>query len=108
MRTILAGIVLVAVVAATTHIAPTPTQAQEKKDKGKPKKGGTIEIALGKDDKFRFFVRDSEGKLLALSGPGGFATEKDAHDAIDHLKEVLASAKITTKKPDKDKDKSDK
>ena len=57
-------------------------------------------IAAGKDEKFRFFVRDSEGKLLAMSGPGGFATEKDAKDAIETLKEVIASAKVSTKKSD--------
>ena len=78
----------------STDIVPTPTQAQDKKDKGKPKetkKAGTIEIAAGKGEKFRFFVRDSEGKLLAMSGPGGFATEKDAEKAVETLKEVIAS-----------------
>src|SRR4051794_12288783 len=58
--------------------------AKEKKDA----KAGIIEITKGKDDKFRFFVRDVEGKLLAMSGPGGFATPKDAEAAIDQLKDV--------------------
>jgi uncharacterized protein YegP (UPF0339 family) len=64
-----------------------------KKDDKKDAKAGVIEITKGKDDKFRFFVRDGEGKLLAMSGPGGFATPKDAEAAIDHLKEVISKAK---------------
>jgi len=100
---------MIAAMAAFTGVNTTPTMAQAtKKDKDKDsKKGkdakpaGVIEIAEGKDDKFRFFVRNSEGKLLAMSSPGGFATEKDAKEAIDDLKDVISSAKVTTKKPDK-------
>lgn len=75
--------------------------AKDKKDDKKDAKAGFIEIAKGKDDKFRFFVRDGEGKLLAMSGPGGFATQKDAETAIDHLKAVVAKAKVNVKKDDK-------
>jgi uncharacterized protein YegP (UPF0339 family) len=79
-------------------------KAAKKEDKKKDAKAGVIEIAKGKDDKFRFFVRDSEGKLLAMSGPGGFASPKDAEEAIDHLKEVVGKAKVVAKDKDKDKD----
>lgn len=83
-------------------MGPDAVVAQVKKDDKTTKarkdtKAGVIEIAKGKDDKFRFFVRDSEGKLLAMSGPGGFATPKDAESAIDQLKEVVAKAKVVTK-----------
>jgi hypothetical protein len=69
-----------------------------KKDAGKAKadtKAGVIEIAQGKDDKFRFFVRDGDGKLLAMSGPGGFATAKDAEAAVEQLKAVVEKAKVS-------------
>src|SRR5262245_27913512 len=74
------------------------TQKEDKTAKDrKDNKAGDIEIAKGKDDKFRFFVRDSEGKLLAMSGPGGFATSKEAETAIAQLKEVVAKAKVVVK-----------
>jgi uncharacterized protein YegP (UPF0339 family) len=102
MPKILAGVLMLAFVVGLSTVSSPPTQAQDKtktKDKAKSAvKGGIIEIAAGKDDKFRFFVRDADGKLLAMSGPGGFATEEDAHAAIDHLKAVVSSAKVTTKK----------
>jgi hypothetical protein len=71
-------------------------KARSSKDSDKKlSKAGVIEITKGKDDKFRFFVRDGEGKLLAMSGPGGFATPKEAEEAIDRMKEVLAKAKVS-------------
>lgn len=70
------------------------------------KAAGVIEIGEGKDGKFRFFVRDSEGKLLAMSGPGGFASVDDAKTAIESLRDVVAKAKVTmAKKKSKSKDK---
>jgi hypothetical protein len=68
-----------------------------------PAAAGVIEIGEGKDGKFRFFVRDGEGKLLAMSGPGGFASAKDAEAAVRELKEVVSRAKVTIlKKGSKD------
>lgn len=61
----------------------------------KPASTGVVEVAEGKDGKYRFFVRNGEGKLLAMSSPTGFATANDAQKAIDELKEVLARAKVT-------------
>lgn len=67
----------------------------------------TIEIGEGKDGKFRFFVRDEDGKLLAMSQPpGGFATEKDAREAIDVFKATVAKAKVVLKKSEAVKDKA--
>jgi len=63
-----------------------------------PAAAGVIEIGEGKDGKFRFFVRDSEDKLLAMSGPGGFSSTKDAETAIQKLKDVVKTAKVTTLK----------
>src|SRR5262245_6846916 len=65
----------------------------------KPSSGpGVIEIGEGKDGKFRFFVRDGDGKLLAMSGPGGFKNAKDAQAAIERLRAVVAKAKVTVAK----------
>jgi hypothetical protein len=87
---------------ATVSTVQHPVQGQ---GGAKKAKAGVIEIGEGKDGKFRFFVRDADGKLLAMSGPGGFATEKEARAAVDTLKEVVRSAKVTTiaKKGSKDK-----
>lgn len=105
MRTLLICGLMFAVMTAFTATTTSPALAQPakkdaKKDKdtkkGVTKSGaGTIEIGEGKDGKFRFFVRNADGKLLAMSGPGGFATAKDAEEAIDDLKEVVAKAKVT-------------
>lgn len=89
----------------------TDVAAQVKTDPKKPAAAtaaGVVEIGEGKDGKFRFFVRDDEGKLLAMSSPGGFASAKDAQAAVSHLKEVLAKAKVTMVKKDDDKTKDGK
>jgi uncharacterized protein YegP (UPF0339 family) len=91
---------VLAVLLLTRGAAPEAVVAQVKKDakKGAPAAAGVIEIGEGKDGKFRFFVRNDEGKLLAMSGPGGFASVKDAEAAIRALKEVVSRAKVTTLK----------
>jgi hypothetical protein len=66
----------------------------------KSEKPGVVEISEGKDEKFRFFVRDDQGKLLAMSSPGGFESEKEARAAVETLKEVLKSAKVVNVKKD--------
>jgi hypothetical protein len=45
--------------------------------------------------KFRFSVRSGEGKLLAMSGPTGYGSEKDALKAIEDLKTALKTARVT-------------
>lgn len=104
MRKLFVCFVLTAAMLAFSVPSSAPLLAQAKKDtkdkdtKSKTAKtaAGVIEIGEGKDGKFRFFVRDEDGKLLAMSGPGGFASEKEARAAIDSLKEVVAKAKVTT------------
>lgn len=103
LKTIVGGL-LVATLIVASGVSPDAVVAQAKKDDKaakkeakKDSKAGVIEIAKGKDDKFRFFVRDGEGKLLAMSGPGGFATPKEAQEAIDDLKEVVAKVSVKEK-----------
>jgi hypothetical protein len=71
-------------------------------DTKKPGAGaaGKIEIGEGKDGKFRFFVRDAEDKLLAMSGRG-FESADDAKTEIQKLKDVIKTAKVTMKKKGK-------
>lgn len=102
MTKLLSGLCAAALVvglAGAGGVAP----AQDKKDTKKttaPKGGGTIEINEGKDGKFRFNVRDADGKLLAMSGPSGYATKDDAAKAVDALKAALGGAKVEYGKKD--------
>jgi hypothetical protein len=104
MRKVLLGGFLLVLLILVRGTAPGVVEAQGKK-------GGTtgvIEIGEGKDGKFRFFVRDAEDKLVAMSSPGGFASVKDAQAAIDRLKEIVSKAKVTILKKDSKKSKKDK
>jgi hypothetical protein len=111
MRKLLLIPLVVAALLVAQGAVQEPVAAQAKKDvkkdtKDTKKATGVIEIGEGKDGKFRFFVRDADGKLLAMSGPGGFASVKEAQDSIDELRAIVASAKVANvgKKKDKDKD----
>ena len=53
---------------------------------------GHIEIKQGQDDKFRFFVRDGDDKLVAASSPTGYETAAMAEKDIEKLKEIMAHA----------------
>lgn len=70
--------------------------AQSKKSTTKQ---GTIELIESKDGKYRFTVRDGDGKYLAGS-PVGHATEKEAREAAESLRTVIATAKFVSKKSD--------
>lgn len=100
-----------AAVAALFVLTGSPElSAQNKKGSAK---AGTIELVESKDGKFRFSVRDADGKYLAGS-PVGHATEKEAREAAESLRTVIATAKFVSKKSDtnepekksKDKDKN--
>jgi hypothetical protein len=96
----LAALMLATSVSQDTVVAQATKVKKEKKDaikeKADIKAAGTIDISQGKDEKFRIFVRDSEGKLLAMS-PRGFETVKEAEAAIDELRAVVAKAKVHVK-----------
>src|SRR5262249_44451032 len=75
MKKLLAAVALAG--AATLMAAGTAdTLAQTRK----PAKPGTIELIQSKDGKFRFSVRDGDGKYLGGSAVG-HATEKEAREA---------------------------
>lgn len=96
-------------VASLYLVTGSPELSAQNKKSGKQ---STIEIIESKDGKFRFSVRDGEGKYLAGS-PVGHATEKEVREAVEQLKQALLSAKFVSKKSDsesekKSKDKGDK
>ncbi len=92
--------------AAAQDKKDTTKKDTTKKDTTKTTKAaGVIEVNEGKDDKFRFVIRDADGKLLAMSGPTGFATREDAIKALETLKDALPTAKLAAPKKEEKKDK---
>jgi uncharacterized protein YegP (UPF0339 family) len=76
-------------------MGPPFAAGQAKKDKGGAKAAGTsvFEVHKGKDGKFYFSLRDSEGALLAASGKG-YATKPDCLKVIETIRNTAAKAKI--------------
>lgn len=90
----LLGAVLLAGATVFTFSGTADTFAQARKSSAKT---GTIELIESKDGKFRFSIRDADGKYLGGSAVG-HATEKDAKAAVEELKKVIASATYVSKK----------
>ena len=75
---------------------------------GKKTGKGTIELIESKDGKFRFSVRDADGKYVGGSAVG-HATEKEAKEAAEELKKVIATATyVSVSKKSEDKKTKDK
>lgn len=100
----LIGMLMITVVTVFMVSGSTDVSAQSKKS---TTKNGTIELIHSKDGKYRFSVRDADGKYLAGS-PVGHETEKEAREVVEELKKVLASANYVSKKTDSAKDAKDK
>ncbi len=108
---------LLSITAVTAFLASGSAELSAQNKKGSSTKQGTIELLESRDGKFRFSVRDSEGKYLGGSAVG-HATEKEAREAAEELKAVIGTAKYVSKKADssdkpgkgtgKSNDKSDK
>ena len=90
MRKMLFGFMVIGALVGYQVASSGPAAAQGKKKTA----AGVVEIGEGKDGKFRFFVRDGDGKLLAQSNLAGYPTAKAAEAGIDNLKSVLTTAKI--------------
>jgi uncharacterized protein YegP (UPF0339 family) len=84
-------------VAVAGLVGPPFVAGQAKKDKDKTTKAvaGTsvFEIHKGKNDKFYFSMRDSEGVLLATSGKG-YETKIDCQKVIQTIRDTAAKAKV--------------
>jgi hypothetical protein len=74
---------------------------------GKKTGKGTIELIESKDGKFRFTVRNADGKYVGGSAVG-HATEKEAREAAEELKKVIATATYVRKKAEDTKKEKDK
>lgn len=97
-----ATVVLAALMLLTSGTESTLAQAKKAASKA-----GTVELVESKDGKFRFTIRDADGKYLGGSTVG-HETEKEAKEAVEELKKVLATATYVSKKSEdakKDKDK---
>lgn len=90
----LLGTMLLASATVFMFSGTADTFGQARKSSGKV---GTIELIESKDGKFRFSIRDAEGKYLGGSAVG-HATEKDARAAVEELKKVIVSATYVSKK----------
>lgn len=100
MSKILSSVLAAALVAGLVAGGSSPAQDKKKETKTtQPAKGGVIEVNESKDGKFRFTVRDADGKYLGGSATG-YATKDDAVKAVDALKAALVSAKIEFGKKD--------
>lgn len=97
----------VAILAAVSLYMTTGTNEVLGQSKKSSPKSGTIELIQSKDGKYRFSVRDADGKYLAGS-PVGHETEKEAREVVEELKKVLASANYVSKKSDNQKEGKDK
>ncbi|MCI0682730.1 MAG: DUF1508 domain-containing protein [Gemmataceae bacterium] len=91
MRKLL-GTLFLAGAAALVFVNTSDSLAQAKKAKG-----GVIEVSQGKDGKWRFSIRNADGKYLGGTAVG-HATEKAAKEIVEELKEVIAKAPYVTKK----------
>jgi hypothetical protein len=97
MKKLIVATFVTAVVLVLTQ-GNTSTFAQAKKSKATAK-AGTIELIESKDGKYRFSVRDADGKYVGGSAVG-HATEKEAREAAEELKSVLETAVFVSKKSD--------
>lgn len=104
---------MIAMSTAMAILVATPllTNAQDKKktatiDKTAPKKDsqtkpesakssvGSIQIAEGKDGKFRYKLVDADNKYV-MSSIMAYESKEAAAKAVQNMKDVLATAKIT-------------
>jgi hypothetical protein len=79
------------------------TRAQTKR----AAKAGTVELVKSRDGKYRFNIRNADGKYLGGSTVG-HATEKEARDAVEEMKRVLATATYVSKTTEDAKNTKDK
>ncbi len=78
----------------------------KKEDPKKPTTAAKGSVVIKPDAKgrFRLSVKNEDGKTLLMSAGNGFETEKEAREAIDDIKSILSSAKVTVEKgEEKDK-----
>ncbi|MCU0702474.1 MAG: hypothetical protein MUF18_00595 [Fimbriiglobus sp.] len=91
-------------------IAPLAVAQAPKADPKKPAdtkpaaSKGSITIKPDAKGRYRLLIKDADGKGMLMTAGNGFETEKEAREAIEELKSILSSAKVTVEKGD-EKDK---
>lgn len=65
---------------------------------------GTITIKPDAKGRFRLTVKNADGKTLLMTAGNGFESEKEARDAIEEIKGIMAGGKVAVEKgEEKDK-----
>ena len=104
MQKYIAVVLLSAGILVTSTATNTSVSAQDKKkDKdSKVKDKGTVHTGhieihkSAKNDKYYFGVRDADGKYLGGSTTP-YASEKEAREAIETFRKIVAGAKVSMK-----------
>jgi len=82
-----------------------PKKPADPKDDPKASKG-TITIKPDAKGRYRLLIKDADGKGILMTAGNGFETEKEARAALEEIKGILATGKVTVEKADdKEKDK---
>lgn len=106
MKKLFAALSLCGLFAAGTMLAvaqaPKPDPKADPKKPADPKTAskGALVVKPDAKGKFRLYVRDGDGKTMLMSAGAGFDTEKEAKEAFDEVKKIVADGKVTTEKAD--------
>ncbi len=101
---VLTGLFAAGSLTAIAHAQATKPTAVKPADPKAVK--GSITIKPDAKGRYRLLIKDADGKGLLMTAGNGFETEKDAKEALEEIKGILASGKVTVEKAEvKDKDK---
>ncbi len=125
MKKLIAALALTGLFAAGTFsaIAQAPKKEEPKKEDPKkpadpkvdpkvdPKKPvepkvdpkankGSITIKPDAKGRYRLLIKDADGKGMLMTAGNGFETEKEAREALEEVKGILATGKVTVEKAD--------
>jgi uncharacterized protein YegP (UPF0339 family) len=95
MKTVIRGVVMMVLLAATLGVAsPHMADAQDKKEKAKaPSTTAVFQVYKDRGGEFRFRLKDADGTLLAISGKG-YDKMADCEKVIEAIKKDAAKAKV--------------
>jgi uncharacterized protein YegP (UPF0339 family) len=88
------------VVGASLPTAPAQDKKDTKVDPKKDTKAGTVEIYRDRAGDYRFRIKDTEGKVIAMP-PKGFDTREECHKVLDLIKATLNTTKPVEIKDEK-------
>lgn len=102
----LAVLALVGLFALGSFTAASLGQAPKKpadpaKEDPAPAGKGSVVLKPDAKGRFRISVKDANGKTVLMTAGNGYATEEEAKEAIENVKKILATAKVTVEKAGK-------